>query len=384
MTVRSYGSVMVAAVILLAASGCETHAVPSSGGVNPAAQISNASANRSRPADTTSILKQLTKNVTIGSTVDSANGDQGPRALSIAPGSRKGVLSKGTLLVCNFADSSGVAGNGTTMEYLSPKPGSAPKRFFQSASIKGCDGTAIQPHNGYVYGSGLTSGKLIEISTNLKVTKTYSGKLVDAPLGDTAADHTQDFSPFFIYAGTTASGGLLSISVGFYGNGLATQVAKGFAVSKQSGQELGPSGMQYDLDLDTLYIVDGASNTVVAFSNASKLLDKDEIIVKPGGKTFKCKYPKTTCGSLVLSGSPLHAPVALTLLPNGNLIVANSQGTANTLVELTPDGQVLDTEVVDSSSTQGVFGLAAGGTNDNNTVLFYTDTNSNTVQELTR
>ena len=122
----------------------------------------------------------------------------------------------------------------------------------------------------------------------------------------------------------------------------------------------------------------------MAFTNASKLLDKDEIIVKPGGKKFKCRYPKTTCAHLVYKGSPLDAPMASALLPNGNLIVANTQGTANTLVELTPNGKVLDTKVVDQSSTQGVFGLAASGTNDSNTVLYYTDTNSNTVQELER
>jgi hypothetical protein len=140
--------------------------------------------------------------------------------------------------------------------------------------------------------------------------------------------------------------------------------------------------LQYDSGLDTLYIVDGVTNTIVAFSNSSKLLDKDEIIVKPGGKRFECKYPKTTCATLVYSGPPLDAPMASALLPNGNLIVANTQGTANTLVELTPAGQVLDTEVVDTSSTQGVFGLVAGGTKDSNTVLFYTDTNTNTVHEL--
>jgi hypothetical protein len=111
-------------------------------------------------------------------------------------------------------------------------------------------------------------------------------------------------------------------------------------------------------------------------------LDKDEIVVKPGGKTFSCKYPKTTCASLVYSGSPLNAPMASALLPNGNLVVANTQGTANTLVELTPAGQVLDTKVIDTSSTQGVFGLAASGTNDSNTVIYFTDTNSNNVQEL--
>ena len=63
---------------------------------------------------------------------------------------------------------------------------------------------------------------------------------------------------------------------------------------------------------------------------------KDEIVVKKGGKTFNCKYPKTTCGKLIYSGKPLDGPVAMTLLPNGNLIVANTQ--RNTLVELTTGG----------------------------------------------
>jgi hypothetical protein len=325
-------------------------------------------------------LKKLTQDVVIGSTVDAKNGDEGPRAITIVPSNGK-LLTKGQLLVCNFEDSAGVPGTGTTLEALNPTPSSAPVRFFQNSVIEGCDGDAVFK-NGTVYGAGLTSGKIAEISKNGGLAKTYSGKTVKAPFSETVANSPQIFSPIYLYAGTTTSGGLLSISLGSYGNGLPTQVAKGFGVSNSSGGELAASGLQYDPKTDTLYIVDGVTNTVVAFSNSSKLLDKDEIIVGPNGKTFKCKYPQTTCGSLVYSGSPLNAPVASALLPNGNLVVANTQGTANTLVELTPSGQVLDTLVVDTSSTQGVFGLVASGTSDNNTVLFYTDTNSNTVHEL--
>ena len=113
----------------------------------------------------------------------------------------------------------------------------------------------------------------------------------------------------------------------------------GFAVNHKTGwSTLGPSGLQYWPKTDTLYVADGVDNTIVAFNNASELLVKDEIVVKKGGKTFKCKFPKTTCGELIYSGSPLDAPVAMTLLPNGNLIVANTDG-GNTLVELTPDGK---------------------------------------------
>ncbi|MGB7047304.1 MAG: hypothetical protein WBD57_03175, partial [Candidatus Cybelea sp.] len=68
-------------------------------------------------------------------------------------------------------------------------------------------------------------------------------------------------------------------------------------------------------------------------------------------------------------------------LPNGNLIVANTKG-GNKLVELTPKGRVLDTKTIDTDTTGHIFGLLATGTSDSNTVLFYTDTKTNTLQEL--
>lgn len=378
----SYRLVMATAVIILATSACGTQTVPSSNAFDAAPQGSSALQIAARPADSTSILKQDTKDVVIGSTVDTKNGDEGPRAITVATCKCTGKLKEGQLLICNFEDSSGASGNGTTMEILNPKPSSKPVRFAQNDNLKGCDGDAIQPHNGAVYGTGITSNKVVEFTKEGVEVKTWEGKDITSPLADTAADHQQNFSPLYIYAGSTTGGGINSISVGFYGNGLATQVADGFAVSKSSGEELGPDALQVDNKLNTLYIGDGANNTVVAFSNASQLLDKDEIVVKAGGKTFSCKYPKTTCATLVYSGSPLNAPIAAALLPNGNLVFANSQGTANMLVELTPQGKVLDTAVVDTSSTQGIFGLAAAGTNDGNTVLFYSDTNDNSVHEL--
>ncbi|MGA8661067.1 MAG: hypothetical protein WB644_02065, partial [Candidatus Cybelea sp.] len=94
-----------------------------------------------------------------------------------------------------------------------------------------------------------------------------------------------------------------------------------------------------------------------------------------------CLHAKSTCATLVYSGSPLNAPVASALLPNGNLIVANTQG-GNKFVELTPAGKVLDTKTIDKSKVAHIFGLLAIGTSDSNTALFYTDTKTNTLQEL--
>jgi len=374
---------MLAALAILAASACTGNPLLNSGGaVSTLPQASSSRTSEIQPADTTSILKKLTKDVVIGSAVDPSNGDKGPRAIGIAPcGTCQGLLQQGQLVFCNFENSAGTAGEGTTVEALDPTPGSSPTRFVQSDSIAGCDADAPDGLN-YVYAGGLVSQKVVEFADSGKLAKTYSGKTVAAPFSDVSALPLQAFSPNFIFIGTT-SGGLVNISAGFYGNGIATQVAKGFAVNKSTGWgQLGPSGLQYNPGIDTLYIVDGVNNTIVAFSGASNLLDPDEITVEPGGTTFKCRHPKVTCGSLVYSGSPLDAPVASALLPNGNLIVANTQGTANTLVELTPQGQVLDTKVVDKSSTEGVYGLIASGTSDSTTVLYFTDTNSNSVHEL--
>jgi len=373
-------------VASLVASACAAQTVaPNSGSVAPASRTRAISP---RPVDTTSILKQDTKEVTIGSTVDATNGDMGPTAISIVPGKVKKGLQKGNLVVCNFENSAGYQGQGTTLEILEPAANSPTKQFAQNDAFEGCDAVALNTAND-VYAGGLTSGEMAVFSPTGGVPiKTYgSSSPVGAPLSDTNAPPVKAFDPAYVYVGATTSGGIASISDGEYGDGQATQVAEGFAVSQGSGQPLGPSGLQYSKSLDVLYIVDGVTNTIVGFTNASKLLVQDEIVVEPGGQTFQCLYPSVTCGFLVFadtsSYSPLNAPVASALLPNGNLIVANTQGTPNTLVELTPTGQILDTAVINSNdTTPGIYGLVAAGTKDANTVIYFTDMNTNEVYEL--
>jgi hypothetical protein len=368
-------------VALLATSACNGNgAIPAAN--NSTSQVEGTAAGVALPADNTSILKKLKKVVVIGSTVDPTNGDQGPRSISIVPTSY--VLGKGEV-VCNFDDKTGAAGKGTTIEWLAPKPKSKAETFVQSNDIEGCDGNAVTTDNS-VYGAGFTSGLVAGFTNAGSLIKTY-GSPLKVPSSDVDAVCPPGkpkclYSAEYIFVSDARTGGIVKFSVNYYGNPTPIQVASGFAVNKKSGwSALGPSGLAYTYSIDTLYIADGVDNTIVAFTHASELNLKNEIVVEKGGKTFKCLYPSTTCGKLIYSGSPLNAPVAMTLLPNGNLIVANTQG-GNTLVELTPAGKVLDTKVVDKSSTAGVFGLAATGTNDSNTVVFYTDTNSNDLYEL--
>lgn len=386
---------VVIAGTLFAVSGCggnttvPTGAVGSSGSqVSYTSRVSALGAGSIVPNDNTSILKKLTQDVEIGSTVDGKNGDMGPRAISVVRSTFG--LKKGQLLVCNFENSTGTAGKGTTIEVLDPKAHSKPATFTQSTKVEGCDGDVVTEAN-QVYATGMLSGFVSQFDSAGSLKKSYKSYLA-APFADADAFCGEPYAPEDIYISNSKTGSLVKLSFVSVSGGKVkmTEVMTGFGVNKGSGWSvLGPSGMQYDnrktgsLCNDTLYIVDGVDNTVVAVSNASNLVSKDEIAVQPGGKTFKCVHPDLTCAKLVYSGSPLNAPVASALLPNGNLIVANTKG-GNTLVELTPTGKVLATKTIDTSKTADVFGLVASGTSDSDTVLFYTDTKTNTLQELKR
>jgi hypothetical protein len=368
---------------LLATSACGGNAAVPTG----ASEVSAPGASSIVPNDSTSILKKLRNDVVIGSTVDAKNGDMGPRAISLVRSTFG--LKKGQLLVCNFEDSAGTAGKGTTIEVLDPAPHSKPSTFTKTAKMEGCDGDAITENN-HIYGSGMLSGLVSQFDQDGSLKESFHSH-IQVPFADVDAFCGLAYAPEDIYVSDSKTGAIVKLEfIPVSGKTTTTEVIAGFGVNNHSGWgALGPSGIQYNstrtgsLCNDTLYIVDGVDNTVVAVSTASSLLEKDEIIVKPGGKTFKCAHPKVTCATLVYSGSPLSAPVASALLPNGNLIVANTKG-GNKLVELTPAGKILATKTLDTSTTAHVFGLLASGTGDSDTVLFYTDTETNTLHELKR
>jgi hypothetical protein len=368
---------------LLATSACAGNTTVPSG----AAQVAAPANGSVVPDDTTSILKKLRQDVTIGSTVDTKNGDTGPRAISLVRSTFG--LKKGQLLVCNFENSAGTPGKGSTIEVLDPTPHSKPVTFTKTAKIEGCDGDAITENN-HIYGSGMLSGLVSQFDQDGSLKESFHSH-IQVPFADADAFCGFAYAPEDIYVSDSKTGALVKLQfVPVSGKTTTTEVIAGFGVNNRSGWGiLGPSGIQYNntrtgsLCNDTLYIVDGVDNTVVAVSNASSLLQKDEIVVQPGGKKFKCAHPAATCATLVYSGAPLNAPVASALLPNGNLIVANTKG-GNKLIELTPSGKILATKTIDTSTTAHVFGLLATGTTDSDTVLFYTTTDTNTLHELKR
>jgi hypothetical protein len=372
------------AATLLAASACAgNRAFPTTGlGANGGMTAISPDAT----VDTTSVLKKLTKNVTIGSTVDPTNGDKTPHGIVIAP-ITNGVLKKGQILACNFSNKASAAGAGTTIEALDAKAGSKPARFVQNAGFKGCGALGITAGD-TVFGSAFAAQLVATFdgTKNFKYGKTTNSAIV-APFGTTYADIKQPggYDQLVVYTTDAKTGSLVRLDTNDLGPPPyhATVIVKGFAVNKKAGlAALAPSGLAYNQKTDTLYIVDGVDGVVVGISGMKNILALNAITVLPGGKTFKYVKGVPQTAKVVYSGTALKSPVAATLLPNGNLIIANTAG--NSLVEMTPTGQILDTKVVDTKPAAGIFSLVATGTNDADTVLYYTDANTNTVQLLTK
>lgn len=338
--------------------------------------------------DTTSVLKTLTKQEVIGSTVDPGNGDQNPHGLlyvSVKPyGSSK--IKKGDVVVCNYSDQAGVQGNGTTLEYMPGTTGSSPKTLVQDPKLKGCSSLISNAGSGFfgaVYAMDSGAKNVANVSPNGKLTKTITNAAIVEPWNSAYVSSFGYPPGDGILVSDPSSGKVLRINLGtMKPKPPVVQIISGFATNKgKPGSILGPSGVLYNQKADTMYVVDGVSNIVYSFIHVYDDLDQaNAIVVGSGGKTFT--GPKAKDAKVLYSGTSLKSPITATLLPNGNLVVGNTG--SNTLVEIATNGKVLATKTVDKGAKGAIFGIAAIGSNDTNTQIYFNDDNANNVQLLTK
>lgn len=328
--------------------------------------------------DDTSILKLLTKQVVIGSTVDPKFGQLNPYGLTVAP-STAGDFTKGDLVVCNFNDKKNVQGTGFTVVALHPKPGSKPLLVSSSRTLLGCAALALSPSDD-IWASSFVANDVPIISASGKSEGNIKGKPFYHPWGQVYAQ-PRSGSPVF-YVSDAGAGTIVRINLG--SKFTYDVIAKGFAVNHgKPGSIFAPAGLAYDPSVDTLYIVDGTNDTVVAFDNVTTI-KSGGIVVEKGGKTFK--GPSAGDAKLVYSGSPLDGPISSALLPNGNLVIGNTSNPSgqNVMVEMTPSGKILDTRNVDKGAAGALFGIVATGTDDSNAKIYFNDDNDNNLQVLER
>lgn len=373
---RMQARIAVVAIAALAAGGC-SHG---SGGMLPM-QATGPNFNptaMARPDHSGSILKLLAKEVVIGSTVDPKFGQLNPYGLTVAPATA-GDFTKGDLAVCNFNAKSNVQGTGFTIVALHPAPGSKPRLVSASKTLLGCDALALGSADD-IWAAAFSANDNPVLAANGGLEANIKGKPFDRPFGQIFAQPRSE-SPAF-YESNAGDGTIVRINLG--STFTYDVIARGFAVNHgKPGSIFGPSGLAYDPRVDTLYIVDGTNNTVVAFSKVTGI-PAGGITVEPGGKTFK--GPSADRARLVFSGAPLNGPISSALLPNGNLVIGNTSNPSgqNIMVEMTPQGKVLDVRNVDKGAAGSIFGMVATGTNDADTKVYFNDDNHNDLRVLER
>ncbi|MBV8374224.1 MAG: hypothetical protein JO302_01835 [Candidatus Eremiobacteraeota bacterium] len=387
---------IVAAIVALSATACagllSGHAIPPAYGVTAPLVPERRAAGGG-----TSVLKTLTKQVVIGSTI-APNGDQNPYGLVVGTAT-SGKVKKGNLYVCNFNNNANVQGTGTTIVSLAPVAGSAPVLFAQSNLLDGCAvltmstlGTAAE-----MYAAAFSSGLEVTLANGGTIVKS-SKKGLKGPFGIAYAVSNAAIASYAttaVYVSDAATGSIVLAE--YCSSAMCTYpdkpIVTGFAVNKgKPGSILGPSGLTFDPKncvkiqgrnaCGTLYVVDGVTNTVVAIHNVLNLRKANSIVVGKSGTTFTGR--EASWAQKVYAGNPLKGPISAALLYNGNLVVGNTLNRAGTnlLVEINPSsGEMLDKVNVDKGPAGAIFGIVATG-NATSPKVYFNDDNANNVQVL--
>lgn len=315
------------------------------------------------------VIGSLPTITTIGSTVDPLNGDKNPYGLTISPAAG-GAINQGDLVICNFNDSANIQGLGTTIDLLSPTPGSTPRHLIADPHLTGCAALAM----------GTSAPWIAALDANDNPIVSGSGQLVDpisnvgwtGPWGQAFVAGPK--SPAAFYETNANDGSIVRINLG--NTFTFDKIATGFPVNHGvPGNILAPSGLTYDATHDILYFVDGQVNALIAISNPATI-PGGGIVVKDG----MIGGPDASRVKVVYRGNPLKAPISAALLFNGDVVVGNTAN--NVLVEITPAGKIAGTKTLDTGSAGALFGIAAAGTSAQNTKIYFNDDNDNTVKVL--
>jgi sugar lactone lactonase YvrE len=314
------------------------------------------------------ILPSLHTLTTIGSTVDPGPGvgagDQNPYGLAIAPISA-GALTAGDLVVCNFNDAANVQGTGTTIVALHPVAGATPTHLLQSSALLGCAALSLDPTD-TIFTVALVAddapivspaGALLNADTNAAWAGPW-GAIVGNGFVFEAEELSGTIVRFTSSAGTIAN--VTPIITGISGN------------AGVPGSVLAAAGLTYDAANDTLYVVDGNTNRLLAFSSVSSLAANAIAIAGSG-----FSGPSAADARVVFSGTPLNGPISSALLANGDVVVGNTGD--NNLVEIAPTGKLMAEKLVDTGATGAIFGIATSGTTAATQKIYFNDDNANAV-----
>jgi hypothetical protein len=291
------------------------------------------------------------------------NGDQNPYALVVAPVSA-GTVQKDDILVDNFNNSNNLQGTGSTIVDYRPSTGRMTTFATIAHNLPGCPGgvglstamTMLQ--SGWVIvGSApstdgttktLGPGCLIVLDASGKVAGTIAGPEIDDPWGNMAViDHGDNATLFIsnVGFGIGAPGQAVQRKATVLRMDLTIPAGKPPVVSRKTiigsgfGAQadasvflIGPTGLALGSN-GALYVSDAIGNRVVSVPDAATRTDS------------------AGTGQMVTQNGLLKRPLAMTLAPNGNLLVVN--GLNGQVVEIAPEsGTQLGAQWVDADEAQ--------------------------------
>jgi hypothetical protein len=328
-----------------------------------------------------------------------------PYGLVIAPVTA-GLITKGDLIVCNFnnigsATDPSTQGRGTTIVGLHPMAGQTAYHIAQSNALLGCNALAMLP-DGSISASAYESNQVALVSPSGSVNTPFSSDTFASPWGQ-AYVPAKGSTPASLYI-SNADGSIDRIALSGDAQSSFTQIATGFCGSGAPGAVFAPAGLTYDASIDTLYIVDTSSNSVVAFANVSGIGAAGVVVDGQCGTTASPATPPTptpafsgpSAGSarVIAHGGPFIAPISAALLADGDLIVGNGDinivagqmpNLAMEVSPVLPGGFVGQPVQLDTSTTPGaLFGIVATVDASGNQIVYFNDDNANSVMMLTK
>jgi hypothetical protein len=339
-------------------------------------------------------ISALRHHVTLGSMVPD-NGDQNPYAILVAPASA-GTIETNDVLVDNFNNAGNLQGTGSTiMDY---RPATKAVTVFAQipAKLPGCPGgiglsaaMTMLTSGWVIVGSAPSTdgtmntrgdGCLVILDSQGHVAGTLGGGAINMPWGNMAAiDHGTSATLFVSNAGfgvgspdgqppVVNKATVLRIELAIPpGKPPAvvgeTVIGSGFGAQADKGVFLiGPTGLALGAD-GTLFVSDATADRIVAIADAATRTDS------------------AGTGRAVTSGGMLQRPLAMTMAPNGHLLVTN--GLNGQVVEVDPaSGSQIAASWVDADKAQSppgsgdLFGIAMTPKGDG---FYYVEDENNTL-----
>jgi hypothetical protein len=292
-----------------------------------------------------------------------ANGDVNPYGVAFVPRQfPQGTVNPGDILVSNFNAKSNLQGTGTTIVDITAT--GTQSLFFQSPTPTGFSTALNILRRGFVLVGNFpspdgtcgnaTPGSILVINSSGKQVGAIADSSIDGPW-DSALFDRGDSAKFFVANGLTGTVVRLDLNVSSSGVSVknVTQIASGYLHQCDAVTFVdAPTGLVYDADRDVLYVASTVDNAVFAVANAGSA-EKDH-----------------GTGRIIYQDSKhLHGPLAMTMAPNGHLVVSNNDvinpdpTQPSEIVEFTIGGRFVKEISVDPNPG-GSFGLAVTSRDD--------------------